>query len=151
MAHEKERFAESYEAVTETGCWLWTGTMLATGYGSFWNGKKNVRAHRYSYEHAIGNIPRRAVVCHKCDTPSCVNPDHLFVGRQSDNLQDCVAKGRKEVRQQSMLYRGVMTDGKANAIREARAAGLSNDEIAKQHGVSPGYCSQVARGLKWNK
>lgn len=89
------------------------------------------------------------VVCHKCDTPACVNPAHLFAGTQADNLRDCVGKGRKETRERSVLYRGAMTDEIALDIRSRRKAGESNRSIASSYGISEGYCSTVARGIHW--
>ena len=123
--------------------------MLSSGYGSMWDGKKNVRAHRFSFMLANGGIASGAVVCHRCDTPSCVNPDHLFAGNQSDNLLDAVSKGRVGTREDSQLYVGVVTDEVAEKIRAERRAGISNRETAARYGVSEGYCSEVARGKRW--
>lgn len=96
-----------------------------------------------------GPIPSGMSVCHKCDTPTCVNPDHLFLGTQSDNLVDAVEKGRKKSGEESDLYRGVVTEDVARRAREMRAAGLPNREIARRLNMSEGYCSEVARGLRW--
>lgn len=80
--------------VPESGCWLWLASVNSKGYG--WTGIRGAQrlAHRASYEAFIGGIPTGLGVCHKCDTPSCVNPTHLFVGTQRDNLRDASAKGR---------------------------------------------------------
>jgi len=96
-----------------------------------------------------GPIPSGMNVCHKCDEPTCVNPDHLFLGTQSDNLIDAVEKGRKKSGEESDLYRGVVTEDVARRAREMRAAGLPNREIARRLNMSEGYCSEVARGLRW--
>lgn len=98
--------AEFWKKVKVAGdddCWLWQGNTNCTGHGSF-HGKldgRNFRiASRYSWHLHNGPIPmgprgRTLSVCHKCDVPACVNPSHLFLGTQSDNLRDCRDKGRQ--------------------------------------------------------
>lgn len=76
-------------------CWLWIGSRLPTGYGTFRVGKKVKRAHRVSWElHNGPIIDGSLLVCHTCDNPMCVNPDHLFLGTNLDNMRDRNAKGR---------------------------------------------------------
>lgn len=77
---------------TET-CWLWAATTYGNGYGWFWAGRA-VKAHRYSYELANGLITNSLFVLHKCDTPLCVNPAHLYLGTQQENMWDRDAKKR---------------------------------------------------------
>ena len=76
------------------GCWLWQGTLLTQGYGCFKIAGKMYKAHRVAYTLAKGTIPPGMFVCHHCDTPRCVRPDHLFLGTSKDNSQDAVRKGR---------------------------------------------------------
>lgn len=87
------------------GCWLWLGP-TANGYGVFNDQGRRVRAHRAAYEQANGPIPDGMVICHKCDTPSCVNPDHLFCGTQRDNVRDMAVKGRHRESQKAMCPAG---------------------------------------------
>lgn len=80
------------------GCWLWTGRISPTGYGLF-DWYRSVRshprlAHRMMYTLSVGPIPEGLCVLHRCDNPPCVNPAHLFIGTQQDNMADKVAKGR---------------------------------------------------------
>lgn len=80
--------------VDSDGCWNYTLKTNDSGYGVVWVDGKRVRAHRLSYEHFVGQIPDGMFICHKCDNPSCVNPDHLYAGTQKDNIRDMFERGR---------------------------------------------------------
>ncbi len=88
-----ERFMEKVNK-TKT-CWLWTATKHLFGYGGFSYQSKKIAAHRFSYLTFVGSIPAGKSVLHICDVPSCVNPDHLFLGDQKINVQDMDKKGRR--------------------------------------------------------
>lgn len=82
------------------GCWLWIGTLAKGKWGGYGSirlpyGKGMIKAHRLSWEMRFGPIPKGLQVCHSCDNPACVRPDHLFVGTQSDNQKDCEKKKRR--------------------------------------------------------
>jgi len=87
---------ERYTINKETGCWEWRGYILG-GYGISWHNGKTHKAHRASYEKYKGDIPDGLLVCHSCDNPRCINPDHLWLGTQSDNMKDAVSKGRVKI------------------------------------------------------
>lgn len=79
-------------------CWVWSGWSSGYGqiriYGKLFVGNRIIMAHRFSWTLHNGDIPYGLLVCHQCDNPSCVRPDHLFVGTQKDNMRDCRDKGR---------------------------------------------------------
>ncbi len=75
-------------------CWLWTASLASKGYGAFGMNGRWVFAHRYSWVLKNGAIPEGLLVLHSCDTPACVNPDHLFLGTGSDNMKDMARKAR---------------------------------------------------------
>lgn len=77
-----------------TGCLIWTASTSKEGYGNIWHKNKCYRAHRVAWEIAFGTIEKSALVCHKCDTPSCINTNHLFLGTSKDNSADKINKRR---------------------------------------------------------
>lgn len=87
-----ERFHQNYEPVPEAGCWIWTGSIAQSGHGKIQHGPRGLAkfwsAHRLSWILHRGQIPRDKQVNHHCDVPGCVNPNHLYLGTQSDNMQD---------------------------------------------------------------
>ena len=92
----RERFMRHVSPEPNTGCWLWEVSCRPNGYGQFApdGSGRPVHAHRAAYELLVGTIPEGMQVCHRCDVRSCVNPDHLFLGTQKDNVDDMRAKGR---------------------------------------------------------
>ena len=92
------RFLKKIRKTNE--CWIWTAALDKDGYGVFRYKNKEkykYKAHRFSYEFFIGEIPKGKLVCHTCDNPPCVNPYHLFLGTRKDNTQDMLKKGRSKL------------------------------------------------------
>jgi hypothetical protein len=148
---------------TET-CWLWTASLRNKGYGAFGytvNGKAiNGRAHRFSYELHIGSIPDGLFVLHTCDTPACVNPAHLFLGTNLDNVRDMMEKGRhlsggthcgssgKWIHGTSH-HRAKLNAEKVREIRQLHEDGMTNLAIGKLFNVSVGTVSNVINHISW--
>lgn len=149
----KERIMGKSSPDSETGCWNWTGAVRPPrNYGVLVVGsrtteRRSVGAHRYSYETFVGPIPEGLCVCHRCDNPRCVNPDHLFLGTAKDNADDRDAKGRGKPATPltgEASPNAVLTD---TQIVEIRANALSSQKVAQLYGVSSGYIRQLRRGL----
>ena len=92
----EDRFWSKVRKADGDGCWEWMGARVKTGYGQIGRSRTRqlIATHRLSWELYRGAIPSGLCVCHRCDNPRCVRPDHLFLGTQADNIHDMVAKGR---------------------------------------------------------
>jgi hypothetical protein len=112
-----------------TGCWLWQRGKISTGYGSIGFGNKRFLAHRLAYAFAHGPIPAGLEICHRCDTPSCVNPEHLFAGSHQVNMADSFAKGRSRS----------PTAGKSHC-RRGHLLSTDNVRLTKTRGYNTRVC-----------
>lgn len=93
-------------------CWLWTGWCNSGGHGQFFDGYKKVVASRHSWELENGPIPEGLFICHHCDNPPCVRPEHLFLGTPKDNTHDAIAKGRLAFQRKTHCPKGHEYDHK---------------------------------------
>lgn len=92
---EKKVIERFWKKVNKTrDCWEWTGAINRDGYGQFGYNKKTYISSRFVMKIIGKEIPEGMFVCHKCDNPACVNPDHLFIATHKDNMKDCMDKGR---------------------------------------------------------
>jgi hypothetical protein len=133
---------------TET-CWLWIGA-ISNGYGAFRIANKNIKAHRYSYEIQIGIIPKDLNVLHKCDVRNCVNTEHLFLGTQKDNVQDCINKKRR-VNVRGEKHPGVkLTEQQVKEIRTLYKLDLHTQrQIAKQFNINYKLVHKIVNRKIW--
>lgn len=132
-------------------CWIWTASVNPrTGYGWISVGKSMRQSHRISWEFTNGPIPDGQCVLHRCDNSSCVNPAHLFLGTQIDNIADMVAKGRQRSRQGEKVNTAKLTAEKVQEIRERFANGETNRaSLAREYGVSDVMISYIILRKSW--
>lgn len=115
-------------------CWIWTGATYAKGYGAFWLDGRVMGAHKASFILHVGPVPNGLLICHKCDTPPCVNPDHLFLGTAADNTNDAKQKSRFD-------YVNARLD--KTTVLAIRSAEGSQYAIASKFGVDQATVSKI--------
>lgn len=121
----------------ESPCWLWTAAKSSTGYGQIWFKKTRIKTHRTAWLIVKGGILNGICVCHRCDNPACVNPDHLFLGSHADNMHDMAAKGRH----------GSQTKPERRARGDRHGSRLHPERLARgDNHYSRLHPSQLARG-----
>lgn len=131
-------------------CWFWTAATDKNGYGVFRGqvgGVVLTKAHRFSYSIHTGElIPKGMVICHKCDNPSCVNPEHLFLGTHADNMRDKIAKGRARVPKGQDSVHAKLTEAQARSIlldpRPYR-------DIARDYGIAYSTVGSIKQRESW--
>lgn len=143
----QERIEDKVVRVPEAGCWVWMGTTTVRGYGQIESHKRKVYAHRASYEAFIGPIPKGLYVCHSCDNVYCVNPAHLFLGTQKQNLADMASKRRSTWGSKNPMAK--LSEDKVESIKRSIACGHSDLGISFQFGVCRQTVNNIRNGKVW--
>jgi len=152
-----DRFKEKIAPKNSNGCMEWMACLSDNRYGAFITGSRTKRtrkryiAHRLSYELFVGAIPKGKCVLHKCDNPKCVNPEHLFLGTQSDNMKDMIKKGRDfhVALLGSKHGNAKLNEEQVMEIKDKIKNGISLIELSKIYNVSPENISSIKRGKTW--
>ena len=148
--------ARFWKKVDRSGsCWDWQAAADPRGYGWFKLNGKRILAHRLAYQMVVGDIPEGYDVCHHCDNPACVRPDHLFSGTRADNMRDSWQKGRSHGRppyypkgEQHSHHK--LTRVQVLEIRRKYAVGgVTYRELALEYGVTFSNVGRVIRRDRW--
>lgn len=149
----EERF---WDYVDKSGeCWLWTrATSHPKGrpdhsYGVFGHDKTQTPAHRFAYEITYGPIPKGLLVCHTCDNPLCVRPEHLFLGTPAENSADMVRKNRQSQGAAHRTRAKLTPDQVVEIARLCQSSGYTQKQIAKMYGVHARSVTAIATGEAW--
>jgi hypothetical protein len=148
LTHE-ELFWFNVKKAGEDECWEWKKGVDSCGYGMVSHGNRSMqRTHRVSYELMVGKIPEGKYVCHTCDNPLCVNPKHLFIGTQFDNMRDMINKGRAPDRSGENNSKARLTKADVEMIRKLRGKKLQR-EIGDMFGIKQPQVGAIQRGQSW--
>lgn len=151
----EERLRKNVTVDPATGCWEWQKFRDPLGYGRISVGKnRTTSVHRVSYETFVGPIPeatdgRRQIVCHSCDNPPCINPEHLWLGDDGANTADRDVKGRQVALVGESHGNSVLTEDDVRDIRRRFAAGESKQSIGDRYGVTRQNISYIVRRDTW--
>ena len=147
-AAEINDFMQKVSPEPNSGCWLWTGSINSSGYGIYYRNSKKDAAHRASWRLFNGDFRQDLLVCHKCDVPGCVNPNHLFLGTHTDNMRDAKSKGR--LRRGSLFCLAVLSEEQIPIIREKLRYGVGVTDIAREYGVDTSAIVCIKTGESWS-
>jgi hypothetical protein len=135
---------------TVDGCWLWQGAKIPDGYGQLQGPQgKVVLVHRLSWQLFRGPIPEKAQVLHKCDVPSCLNPEHLFLGSQRDNILDMKAKGRLVTFSGERHGMAKLKWVHIRKIRSQYSLGKTRAQLAQEYAISWSQLNRIVKGTSW--
>ena len=152
---DKKKFESCVEMVSESGCWVWMRGVagpLHYQYGACNLENKTTRAHRAAWMIYQGSIPKGIDVLHRCDTPLCVNPNHLFLGTHFDNMHDAIKKNRANIIFKHRKFLGE-ENGHARLtneiVKEIKSSNEKTKNIAAKFKITINTVSQIRAGVRW--
>lgn len=140
----EQLFLNSFIKKNEDACWEWRGPLNDWGYGRLNHSSHHIAAHRFSYQYFVGDFEESLFVCHHCDNPKCVNPNHLFLGDAQTNMDDMVKKGRH-------IGNSKLSPEQVIEIKKRLANGESRKLIAKCYDVQRQAIDNIANNKSWKK
>jgi hypothetical protein len=148
---EEARFLKRTVVDEQTGCWNWTGSVMKVGWHGQWrNAAGNIEpTHRAAWRLFKSPIPKGVSICHKCDNPICVNPAHLFIGSQADNMKDMWAKGRARPKSSIGECHG-MSKVTSEIVKEIRSSSETGMALAEKFGISATTVCDIKKRRTWN-
>ena len=148
----EERFFS--KVIKSNTCWFWTGCKDKCGYGLlYYKNRKNINTHRLSYELHFGEVLDGLCVCHSCDNPSCVNPQHLFLATHKQNMEDKKNKGRTYNGNQKGINNpgSKLTENEVIEIKYLLESNISQSNIAKKYNISQTLVSAIKLEKIWKE
>jgi len=146
----KQRLLDNVRVDEQTGCWDWLKFKDRNKYGHIKVLGKSELVHRVAYQTLVGDIPSGMFVCHRCDNPSCLNPEHLFVGTNQDNIDDKVAKNRQSKIGQQKGSKHSLAKLTEKDIVDIRISTLSQNKLALLYGMTQSSISQIQNKITWS-
>lgn len=146
----KERFESKFEVV-DSGCWEWRGSRNKSGRGNFsLKGLRLYASHVAWMLYKLEGVPSGKFVLHTCDNPPCVNPEHLYLGTQSDNMQDVWDRNRRPRQRGSKSPSAKLSETQVRELREERSRrGTSTPKLAKKYGISKSQAWNIVSESQW--